>query len=60
MSSFALDKSNGRIMGVCSGLSRSTGIDLTLIRVVAVLVTLAVSGITLPLYLIAGLVAPQR
>ena len=60
MSSFALDKSNGRIMGVCSGLARSTGIDLTLIRVVAVLVTLAVSGITLPLYLIAGLVAPQR
>lgn len=59
-SSFALDKSNGRIMGVCSGLARSTGIDLTLIRVVAVLVTLAVSGITLPLYLIAGLVAPQR
>ncbi|TFI59468.1 PspC domain-containing protein [Sphingomonas parva] len=60
MSSFALDKSNARIMGVCSGLARSTGIDLTLIRVVAVLVTLAVSGITLPLYLIAGLVAPQR
>ena len=60
MSSFALDKSNGRIMGVCSGLARSTGIDLTLIRIVAVLVTLAVSGLTLPLYLIAGLVAPQR
>ena len=60
MSSFALDKSNGKLMGVCSGLARSTGIDLTLVRVVAVLVTLAVSGLTVPLYLIAGLVAPDR
>jgi phage shock protein C len=60
MSSFALDKTNGKIMGVCSGLSRSTGLDPTLIRVVAVLVTLAVSGLTLPLYVIAGLVASDR
>jgi phage shock protein C len=60
MSSFSLDKTNGKFMGVCSGLARSAGLDITLIRIGAVLVTLAVSGITIPLYLIAGLVAPQR
>jgi phage shock protein C len=60
MSTFTLDKTNGKIMGVCSGLARSTGIDITLIRIGAVLVTLAVSGLTIPAYLIAGLVAPQR
>lgn len=60
MSSFSLDKTNGKFMGVCSGLARSTGLDITLVRILAVLVTLAVSGLTLPAYLIAGLVAPQR
>ena len=60
MSSFSLDKTNGKIMGVCSGLARSTGLDITIIRIGAVLVTLAVSGLTVPAYLIAGLVAPQR
>jgi phage shock protein C len=60
MSSFSLDKTNGKFMGVCSGMARSTGVDLTLIRVGVVLVTLAVSGLTIPLYFIAGLVAPQR
>ena len=60
MSSFTLDKTNGKFMGVCSGLARSTGVDLTVIRLGAVLVTLAVSGLTFPLSLFAGLVAPQR
>ena len=60
MSSFSLDKTNGKFMGVCSGLARSTGLDITIIRIGAVLVTLAVSGLTVPAYLIAGLVAPQR
>ena len=60
MSSFSLDKTNGKFMGVCSGLARCTGLDITIIRIGAVLVTLAVSGLTIPAYLIAGLVAPQR
>lgn len=60
MSSFSLDKTNGKIMGVCSGLARSSGFDITVIRIGAVLITLAVSGLTIPAYLIAGLVAPQR
>jgi phage shock protein C len=60
MSSFTLDKTNGKIMGVCAGLARSTGLDITMVRVLAVAATLIVSGATIPLYLIAALVAPDR
>jgi phage shock protein C len=58
--SFALDKANGRMMGVCAGIARSTGLDLTLVRVLAVVATIAVTGLTIPAYLAAGLVAPQH
>jgi phage shock protein C len=58
--SYALDKANSKLMGVCSGLARSTGIDVTLVRVLVVLTTVLVSGLTIPVYLAAGLVAPAR
>jgi phage shock protein C len=58
--SFALDKANGRMMGVCAGLARSTGLDLTLVRVLAVVTTICLTGLTIPAYLVAGLVAPQH
>ena len=37
---FRLDRSNGKLLGVCAGLARMTGWDATLIRVAVVLVTL--------------------
>lgn len=37
---FELDKGNAMIAGVCSGLARMTGWDVTMIRVGAVVVTL--------------------
>jgi phage shock protein C len=37
---FYLDRANGKVMGVCSGIADFTGWDPTLIRVGAVLVTL--------------------
>ena len=37
---FRLDRSNGKLLGVCAGLARVTGWDATLIRVGLVLVTL--------------------
>ena len=46
-------------MGVCAGLARTTGADPTLIRIGAVALTVLVSGLTIPLYFIAGLVAPK-
>jgi len=36
---FQLDRRNGKLMGVCAGLARYTGVDATFIRVAAVLLT---------------------
>jgi phage shock protein C len=57
---FALDKTNSKMMGVCSGLARSSGIDATLLRVLAVASIFVLGGLTVPLYFVAGLVAPAR
>ena len=57
---FALDKSNAKIMGVCSGLARWMNVDLTLIRILAVALTLLGVGSTIILYLIVGLIAEAR
>lgn len=57
---FRLNKSQGKIMGVCAGLSDYSGIDLTLIRVLTVLLTLCGVGSTILLYLLAGLIAPSN
>ncbi len=37
---FQLDKSNGKVMGVCAGLSNLTGIDATIVRIAVVLATI--------------------
>ena len=57
---FALDKANGKLMGVCAGLARSTGADATLIRLLALVSVLALGGLAIPIYLAAGLIAPAR
>ena len=57
---FRLDKSRGKIMGVCAGLADYSGIDLMLIRVLTVLLTLCGVGSTIILYLIVGLIAPSN
>lgn len=56
---FALDKRNSRLMGVCAGFARWTGIDPTIVRVAAVLLTLLGVGSTVILYLLVGLIAPS-
>ena len=56
---FATDKANAKMMGVCSGLARSTGFDVTVVRVLAVITTVCLTGITIPLYIAAGLIAPK-
>lgn len=60
MSAYALDKPNGKLMGVCAGIARSTGIDVTIVRIAAVVATLCLTGLTIPVYFVAGLVAPDR
>lgn len=58
---FYLDKRNAKFMGVCSGLADYTGIDALWIRVGMVLLTIfAIGFITIPAYLIIGLVADKK
>ncbi|HEY0414453.1 MAG TPA: PspC domain-containing protein [Allosphingosinicella sp.] len=38
---FTLDRENGKLLGVCAGLARATGWDVSFIRVGLVVVTLA-------------------
>jgi phage shock protein C len=58
---FQLDKENGKLMGVCAGLARATGWDVSLIRVAVVVVTLAGAfPWTLIAYGVAALMAKPR
>ena len=54
---FALDRRNRKLMGVCSGIARHFGIDVTLVRVGFVLGTLLGFGSFLLIYLAIGLIA---
>jgi len=38
---FEVDRAEGKLLGVCAGLANATGIDATIIRVAAVLATVA-------------------
>jgi phage shock protein C len=61
MSSYALDKSNAKALGVCAGLARATGWDPTFVRLGAVAATLLLLGpIAIVLYVVTALVAESR
>ena len=57
---FALDRTNGKLMGVCAGIARSTGLDVTLARVAAILSLFVIGPFAILLYLVTGWVAPER
>lgn len=57
---FALDRHRGQIMGVCAGTSEATGIDVTVLRVAAVLSLFLLGPVSLFIYLIVGWIAPER
>jgi phage shock protein C len=59
-SSFALDRANAKLLGVCSGIAGSTGADVTLVRIAAVASVLLLGPVTLVLYLATGWIAPAR
>jgi phage shock protein C len=60
MTRFALDRANGKLMGVCAGLADATGSDPTVVRLGAVLSVLLLGPIAVFLYFVAGWVAPER
>ena len=54
---FRLDKSNGKIWGVCGGIANYFGIDATLVRVGFILGTLIGFGSLLLVYIAIALIA---
>lgn len=51
-----LDKPNGKIMGVCSGLANWSGMDANILRVIFVLATIFGVGSAIIIYLAIGLI----
>lgn len=61
MTSYALDKTNARLLGVCSGFARWTDTDPLLVRIGLVLLTLfALGPIALLVYLLTAWLAETR
>jgi len=55
------DKQNGKLMGVCAGIADYTGVNVAWVRIGMVLsVFTPLSGVTIPLYFIAGLFLPKK
>lgn len=57
---YVLDKANGKLLGVCAGLANRTGTDPTVIRLIAVALTIFVLGpLAVLAYLLTALVADE-
>ena len=57
---FYRDKRHGKVMGVCAGIADYTGFDVTLVRICMIAAVFLSSGSILPVYFIAGIVAPNK
>ena len=58
---FYLDKSRGKLLGVCAGISDYTGVDVTFVRVATVLVTVfATGGVGAVADFLLGFIASDR
>lgn len=56
-SRYALDRTNGKLMGVCAGFARWADVDPTPVRAAAVLLAILFTPLMLVAYLVTGLVA---
>jgi phage shock protein C len=54
---YALDKSNAKLMGVCSGFARWADVDPTLTRLTMVLLMLFLGPVALLAYIVTAMVA---
>jgi phage shock protein C len=57
---FYRDKRHGKVMGVCAGIADYTGFDVALVRICFLAAIFMSGGSILPLYFIAGWVAPTK
>lgn len=54
---FALDRTNGKLLGVCAGIANYTGVDALLVRIGFVVAVLVGFGFPLLLYPLIALLA---
>ena len=57
---FYRDKRNGKVMGICAGIADYTGFDVSLVRIAMIAAVFLSSGSSLPVYFIAGWIAPDK
>ena len=57
---FYLDKRHGKVMGVCAGIADYTGFDVTMVRVVTVILTFIGHFILLPAYFLTAWLANDK
>ena len=54
------DKHNGKLMGVCAGIADYTGVNALWVRLGAIGMTIISGGMTIPFYLIVGLLLNKK
>lgn len=57
---FYRNKREGKILGLCAGIADYTGIDTNMVRIMMVAGAFFSGGSTIPLYFIAGWIAPDK
>ena len=57
---FYRDKRHGKIMGICAGIADYTGFDVSLVRITMIAAVFLSSGSIIPIYFLAGMVAPDK
>ena len=57
---FYRNKREGKVLGVCAGIADYTGLDVNLIRFMMIAAIIIGAGSVVPLYFIAGMIAPDR
>jgi phage shock protein C len=56
MNTLSLDKENKKILGLCAGLAKWMGLDVTVVRLLFVIATLIGVGSPILIYIILGLI----
>lgn len=57
---FYRNKREGKVLGVCAGIADYTGIDVSMIRLMFLFTLFMSGGSILPVYFIAGMMAPDK
>lgn len=57
---FILNREQGKVMGIASGLADWTGIDVLIIRLALILGTLLTGPVVILLYILTGWLAAER